>query len=134
MMQAIERVQFDHEVNINDFLALQGGDKLFQLLNSSGIGILFPDGTRGFGFTDPSGQLGPEGLNGDNRLGTNPSVLQPRQPGIDQPDGNFGIGQGSLGNLFGDNNRTTAGRRVSDCKQRDTHGACTTATQAGKRK
>ena len=99
LVRAIENVQFDRTININDQFGLVGNDKLFTLLNDRG----------GFAFLIPGGGQGNELINGQSDKQNN---------GLESPDQNtnntlspagrrtativggaFGIGQGNLTSL-----------------------------------
>jgi len=102
MMRAIEGVQFDRTVNINDAFGLQGLDETFTILNShGGLAFLLPQGGNMAGMWDGGG--GTQGL-GDKQLGLDPQAqamlnqlfqaLTPRTRS--SPAGDFGIGQGQV--------------------------------------
>lgn len=97
MARAIDNVQFDRNVNINDVYGMKGMDQLFTMLND-----------RGFGFLLPAGGGSPLNFQGSQ---TTEEGQEP--PGLGQPfpqliqqirtitEGNFGIGQGNVPSVFG---------------------------------
>lgn len=98
MAQAIDSMTFDRDININDVFGLVGNDRLFTMLNDRGFGFLLPfNGTAAdiFGGATVTGQDGRTNL-----FGTNPFSL-PSQGTRSVRDGDFGIGQGGLPDLFG---------------------------------
>lgn len=101
MSRAIDNMQFDRRVNINDVYGLGGADALFTMLND-----------RGFGFLLPAGGGGPLNLQGapateEGKI--NPNLQSPIQPFAENlaqgirniTEGNFGIGQGDVPSVFG---------------------------------
>ncbi|MBX3394386.1 MAG: hypothetical protein KF841_03360 [Phycisphaerae bacterium] len=98
MAQAIDSMTFDRDININDVFGLVGNDRLFTMLNDRGFGFLLPfNGTAAeiFGGPTVTGQDGRKNL-----FGTNPFSL-PSQGVRSIRDGDFGIGQAGLPDLFG---------------------------------
>jgi len=100
MARAIDNVQFDRNVSVNDLYGLQGMDQLFTMLNDHGFGFLLPAGGGGspvnyLGSSDEqTGDASPEQgnpLGYPNFLGSIRAVV----------GGNFGIGQGSVPSVFG---------------------------------
>jgi len=91
---AIDNVKFDRGVNINDVWGLVGNDKLFTLMNNHGFGFLLPQGGNMAFFGAPNqGLFGQPGfLSQGQRF--------PRRSRVNQHDGNFGIGQGSLPSIL----------------------------------
>ncbi len=101
MMRAIEHVQFDRAVNINDAFGLQGLDEMFTMLNSpGGLAFLLPQGSNLAGMLDGARQPGRTGptTNFDNQVQTLLNqVYQSMAPRTRQsPVGDFGIGQGPV--------------------------------------
>lgn len=93
MGQTIDNVKFDRGVNINDVFGVLGNDKRFTLMNNHGFGFLLPQGGNVGSFFGTQGQ----------GLFDHPGFLQQGQRfprrfrrSLNQHDGNFGIGQGSL--------------------------------------
>ncbi|QDV89986.1 hypothetical protein RAS2_10620 [Phycisphaerae bacterium RAS2] len=102
LTRAIDNVQFDRTVNVNDVFGLGGADQLFAMLNDRGLGIMLNPGgnwTNLLGNNNPAtGTVTPT----DPTQQNDQSVLQqlnntsgPRPtPGF--IGGDFGIGQGRL--------------------------------------
>lgn len=106
MIRAIDNVQFDREVMVNDLYGLKGVDELFTILNNNGgVGFLLPVGsnTPGFfgGTSQNNGQTNPN-FNTNQQSGNNLSnVLQASTQVRHVTGGDFGIGQGSIPSVFG---------------------------------
>ena len=106
MIRAIDNVQFDREVMVNDPYGLQGVDQLFTMLNDrGGIGFLLPVGSNTPGFLGGPSQR--DGLTTTN-LDTNPQsgnnlsgALQTTTQIRRVTGGDFGVGQGSIPSIFG---------------------------------
>ena len=102
LVRAIDNVQFDRTINVNDQFGLVGNDKLFTLLNDHG----------GLAFLLPNGNHTNDALNGQNgqtdsqknpfqtpNQNTN-NVVSPVQQATPTVNGGaFGIGQGNLPGL-----------------------------------
>lgn len=116
MLQAIENVVFDRDVSVNDLFGLQGNDKLFAMMNDRGIGFLFQGFNAGVNTssTDEVTTLADGEEDGGDGL-----LISAIQPGPDRNQGNFGIGQGIIPNLFNGLGR----RRLHDMRQRECSGA-----------
>ncbi|HKQ50636.1 MAG TPA: hypothetical protein VJZ71_21375 [Phycisphaerae bacterium] len=100
MARAIDNVQFDRNVSINDVYGLKGVDQLFTMLNDRGFGIFLPAG-GGSPLNFQGSQTTEEGQ-------APPGMGQQIQPfpqlfqGIRNiTEGNFGIGQGNVPSVFG---------------------------------
>lgn len=98
LLRAIDNVQFDREVNVNDVFGLGKSDSLFSMLNDRGLGVfLNPNGT--LQLSQPGGVPQPFQLPGEQPVVqrtmqsfVNPQVRQtPTNSG-----GDFGVGQGAL--------------------------------------
>lgn len=97
MAQAIESMTFDRDININDIFGLVGNDKLFTMLNDRGFGFLLP--FNGAGNNIFNGQGATQG--GESTVAFNNGLFNTQSQGVRSiTDGNFGVGQGSLPNLF----------------------------------
>lgn len=116
MMRAIENVQFDRTVNINDTFGLQGLDEMFtQLNNHGGLAFLLPQGSNMAGMWDGTGQQGLAGqtLPFDQQAQTMLNQLfhnltpQTRS----SPAGDFGIGQGQVPGILDTRNKAVQIRK-----------------------
>jgi hypothetical protein len=101
MARAIDNVQFDRNVNINDVYGMKGVDQLFTMLNDRGFGFLLPAG--GGSPLNFQGSQNTEGAPATPGLG---QQVQPFPQSLfqgirDIRDGNFGIGQGEVPSVFG---------------------------------
>lgn len=99
LMRAIDNVQFDRQINVNDQFGLSGNDKLFTLINDHGLGFLLPAGLKPIniidGNRDGNQPLGdPQNIN--NQTNQNNPLTQLVRPTPIVPGGDFGIGQGRL--------------------------------------
>ncbi len=99
LMRAIDNVQFDRQINVNDQFGLSGNDKLFTLINDHGLGFLLPAGLKPINIIDgnrngdqPLGD--PQNINNQNNQNNPLSQLVRQTPIV--PGGDFGIGQGRL--------------------------------------
>lgn len=106
MIRAIDNVQFDREVMVNDIYGLKGVDQLFTLLNNhGGVGFLLPVGSNTPGFFGGASQrdgLTTTDLNTNPQAGNNlAGVLQTSTQIRHVTGGDFGVGQGSLPGFFG---------------------------------
>ncbi|OWY70040.1 hypothetical protein B7486_17190 [cyanobacterium TDX16] len=106
MIRAIDNVQFDREVMVNDIYGLKGVDQLFTLLNNhGGVGFLLPVGSNTPGFLGGASQrdgLTTTDLNTNPQSGNNlAGVLQTSTQIRHVTGGDFGVGQGSLPGFFG---------------------------------
>jgi hypothetical protein len=126
MMRAIENVQFDRTVNINDAFGLQGLDQMFTMLNNhGGLAFLLPQGGN------PVGILGGAGEEG--RTGLTPPFDQQGQAALNQlfqaltpntrpsPAGDFGIGQGHVPGILDTHAKTIQIRKNLPNVQRISH-------------
>lgn len=106
MFKAIDHVQFDRKIAVNDLFGLRGTDELFTLMQERGLGFLMPQGTNLAGYLDAPGplQIGP-------RLPMDPGFQQFTaerlfeaflRTGRRPTDGDFSIGQGSVPGILGD--------------------------------
>jgi len=100
MFKAIDHVQFDRKITINDLFGLRGTDELFTMMQERGLGFLLPQGTNLAGYLD-----GPVSLQFGPRLQMDPAFQQFtaerlfeafRRTGRRPTDGDFSIGQGSI--------------------------------------
>lgn len=114
LVRAIDNVQFDRTININDQFGLIGNDKLFTLLNDhGGLAFLLPNGNNAGSLTN--GQTGQtdtqkNGLKSPNQNANNVvSAVAAQTPVLN--GGAFGIGQGNLPGL--QNARTQFGARMN---------------------
>lgn len=101
MARAIDNMQFDRNVNINDVYGMKGMDQLFTMLNDRGFGFLLPAG--GGSPLNFQGSQSTEGGEAPPGLG---QQVQPFPQSLFQgirsiTDGNFGIGQGDVPSVFG---------------------------------
>jgi len=107
MIRWVETAVFDRHVAMADLFGTPGSEKLFNALNSSGLGVVEPGG--GQGISNIGGRQAGGGLPGQqmaNPLQGNLPVL-PLRIGpqvIFRPEGNFGTGNGLVPRLF-DNRR-----------------------------
>lgn len=124
MTLAIENVQFDREININDLFGLVGNDRLFTLLNDRGLGFLLPQGGNivnvlgstfgpdAPGISDPGGQGDPLNL------------FLPRGPAVRSTrEGDFGIGQGLIPSVLHGAAKRRQLENLRRCRK-DGHGIC----------
>ncbi len=100
MFKAIDHVQFDRKITVNDLFGLQGTDELFTMMQERGLGFLLPQGTNLAGYLDApvSLQVGPR-LHMDSAFQqfTAERLFESfLRTGRRPPDGDFSIGQGSI--------------------------------------
>jgi len=104
MIRWVETAVFDRHVTMADVFGTPGSEKLFNALNSSGLGLVEPGGGQGIcnigGRQAGTGLPGQQWTNGN--LNVLPSFLGPQV--IFRPEGNFGTGNGLVPRLF-DNRR-----------------------------
>lgn len=123
MMRAIEHVQFERTVNINDAFGLQGLDAMFTMLNShGGLAFLLPQGSNLAGMLDGAGH--------QTGLGLTPSFDQQAQAALNQllqtltpntrssPAGDFGIGQGQVPGILDARSKALQAHKNLPCMQR----------------
>ncbi|MCG8406553.1 MAG: hypothetical protein MI923_15265 [Phycisphaerales bacterium] len=102
MLQAIDNVQFDREINVNDIFGLGDQEQVIALLNDRGLGFLFPQGTNLSNFTDTSTTANQTGIIDDGGDGTGGILTIPQgQMMRTLRGGDFGIGQGLIPGIFG---------------------------------
>lgn len=103
MVRAIDNVQFDREVMVNDPYGLQGVDQLFALLNDrGGIGFLLPVGSNTPSYYGGAPQQDGGIPGGNNQPGANSNnVIQNTIQIRRITGGDFGVGQGSIPSIFG---------------------------------
>ncbi len=99
LMRAIDNVQFDRQINVNDQFGLSGNDKLFTMLNDHGLGFLLPAGLKPVnqidGNLDGNQPIGDQQNVNNQYNQNNPFTQGPRPPPFVN-GGDFGIGQGRL--------------------------------------
>ncbi len=98
MAQAIESLTWDREIHVNDMFGLVGNDRLFTLLNDRGFAFLLPfNSTSASIFGNPTAQ--PQGDGATTLTGGTLPITSTRGTRTIR-DGDFGIGQTALPNLF----------------------------------
>lgn len=103
MLQAIDNVQFDREINVNDVFGLAGHEQLISVLNDRGLGFLFAQSTNLVNFTDTSTVADQTGIVDDTAAGGIGGALTIPQGQMmrNLRGGDFGIGQGLIPGIFG---------------------------------
>lgn len=101
MARAIDNVQFDRNVNINDVYGMKGMDQLFTMLNDRGFGFLLPAGGG-----SPLNFQGSQSTEDAKTVPGSEQQIQPFPQSLFQgirtiTDGNFGIGQGDVPSVIG---------------------------------
>ncbi|RIK66005.1 MAG: hypothetical protein DCC65_11230 [Planctomycetota bacterium] len=121
MARAIDNVQFDRKVLVNDVYGLEGIDQLFTLLNDrGGISFMLPAGNSAWSFFGNNGQqAGPltlpqTGLQGQDNGTVAAFLNQGLQPVRHNNGGDFGIGQGQVPGVFSPARRIPAARDGSN--------------------
>lgn len=99
MVRWITTATFDRHVAMADLFGMNGNEKMFNALHSSGLGVVEPGGGN------VAGNFGPRV---GSQQGTGPFVrtspILPIQPGagaINRPEGNFGTGGAVIPRIFG---------------------------------
>lgn len=105
MMRAIDNVQFDRTVNINDNFGLQGLDQLFTMLNNhGGFAFLLPAGSNPvnvLGSSTGEGLAGaPPPLGQEATLATQQMLQSLFRTTVRNAAGDFGVGQSSVPGIF----------------------------------
>ena len=101
MARAIDNMQFDRNVNINDVYGMKGTDQLFTMLNDRGFGFLLPAGGG-----SPLNFQGSQTTEGGQEVPGLGQQVQPFPQSLFQgirniTEGNFGVGQGEVPSVFG---------------------------------
>lgn len=116
MIRAIDNVQFDQKVFVNDPYGMQGLDQLFALLNDrGGFGFLLPVGNNSLQVLGGASQRDglttstPGGPDGSNPFGGIFGVNLTQGTRF-VPGGDFGIGQGTVPSVFSGSARGKMGR------------------------
>ena len=117
LIRAIDNIQFDRTINVNDQFGLIGNDKLFTLLNDhGGFSFLLPNGNNGTGFL--SGQNGQTDAQKNALQSPNQNTNNVVSPVTHQTPtfggGGFGVGQGNLPGLQAARTQFSSGRLKSN--------------------
>ena len=124
MASAIDMMQFDRQINVNDMFGMMGADQLAALMNQHGLGIFFSQGGNTPAVLEPTGGPappgGPQGLQPLVGALTGAATLPFLRPtNRHQTSGDFGVGQGTLPNVFGSNTAKALRERAIIKAQRD---------------
>lgn len=105
MARAIDNMQFERQININDLFGLIGTDQFMLMQHQLGLGFLLPQGMNYAGLLDSPvpprdqpGQAGTDPLTQALQQGLNSSLFTPTRR--NQHAGDFGVGQGGLPGIF----------------------------------
>lgn len=121
MARAIDNVQFDRKVLVNDVYGLTGVDQLFTLLNDrGGISFMLPTGNSPWSFfgnaTPRDGIFSSLGAQQQNQSIANSFGGQGAQTIRNFSGGDFGIGQGQVPGVFGAARNIQAARQCTGSK------------------